>query len=354
MKICLITDQHFGARSDSITFSDYFERFYTEIFFPFLASHKIDRVIDLGDTFDRRKFINFDSLHRCKNYWFEALRKNNIHLDMLIGNHDTYFKNTNDVNSPNLLLGEYDNITVYDKPTEIEIDGTQIAMLPWICSGNYQQSLDFIEKTRAQILFGHLELKGFEMHRGAVNDNGMDVSLFDKFDIVCSGHFHHKSSRGNINYLGAPYEMTWSDYNDQRGFHIFDTDTRELQFIQNPLTMFNKIHYNDSKMQMEDIIEKDFSKYKHSFCKVIVQNKSNPYWFDMFINKLESSGVSDLQVVEDHLNLNLTDDSDIINEAEDTLTILRKVVNSIDSSNVSKKDLDKLLTSLYTEAMHAE
>lgn len=354
MKICLITDQHFGARSDSIAFSDYFAKFYTDVFFPYLAKHKIKRVIDLGDTFDRRKFINFDSLHRCRGYWFDVLKKQNIRLDMLIGNHDVYFKNTNDVNSPNLLLGDYKNIHVYDKPSELEIDGLKIAMLPWICTSNYKESMNFIESTKAEILLGHLELVGFEMHRGAFNDHGMDMSIFDKFDMVMSGHFHHKSSRGNIHYLGAPYEMTWSDYNDPRGFHILDTETRELEFIRNPLTMFNKIHYNDQNKTVEDLIEQDFSRYKYSFCKVVVQNKTNPYWFDMFINKLESSGVVDLQVVEDHLNLNLEDDSDIISEAEDTLTILRKVVDSIESQSVSKKDLDKLLIQLYTEAMHVE
>ena len=97
----------------------------------------------------------------------------------------------------------------------------------------------------------------------------------------------------------------------------------------------------------------DFAQYKGTYVKVIVRNKTNPYWFDMFIDRLEKAGTVDIQVVEDHLNLNLEDDSEIVNEAEDTLTILRKVVDGIEA-NVPKKDLDLFLTTLYTEAMHVE
>ena len=52
-------------------------------------------------------------------------------------------------------------------------------------------------------------------------------------------------------------------------------------------------------------------------------------------------------------NLNLEDDGDIINEAEDTLTILRKVVDGMDTS-IDKKKLDIFLQNLYTEALSIE
>lgn len=353
MKIALLGDTHFGARNDNSAFHDYFEKFYRDVFFPYLDKHNIKVVHQFGDLFDRRKYINFYSLWRSRNYFFDQLKERNIAMFVPVGNHDTYYKNSNDVNSPALLLGEYDNIHTWCEPAEVLVDGTLIALLPWVCSGNYKESLDFIEKTPAQILFGHLELAGFEMHRGTFNDHGMDAKLFDKFDIVCSGHYHHRSARGNIHYLGTPYEMTWSDFQDPRGFHIFDTETRELTFIQNPYRMFNKVHYDDTDKTMDEVLEIDPGTFHNTFVKVVVHNKTNPYWFDMFISKLEKCGVVDIQVVEDHLNLNLEDDSDIIDEAEDTLTILRKVINGIDT-NVSKKELDKFLTSLYTEALHVE
>jgi DNA repair exonuclease SbcCD nuclease subunit len=214
--------------------------------------------------------------------------------------------------------------------------------------------MEFINNTQSQILFGHLELAGFEMYKGAVNDHGFSASLFDKFDVVCSGHFHHKSTRGNINYLGAPYEMSWSDYDDPRGFHIFDTDTRELTFVQNPYRMFQKWFYDDTKWPNFDWINGfDFDAVKGNYVKVIVKNKNNPFWFDTYIDRLEKAGALDIQVVEDNLNLQLEDDSDIVNEAEDTLTILTKVVDQWDTP-VDKKRLYNFLTTLYSEALSVE
>jgi DNA repair exonuclease SbcCD nuclease subunit len=353
MKIALITDTHWGARGDSPAFAEYFNRFYYEHFFPYLAEHGINNIFHLGDIVDRRKYINFVTARHLRRF-VEHCDSSGIHLDVIIGNHDTSFKNTNEVNSMRELFehSKYD-INYYSDPIVVKLGDVDIAVLPWICSGNYEESMEFIKKTNAQVLFGHLELAGFEMYKGAVNDNGFDSKIFDKFDLVCSGHFHHKSTRGNINYLGAPYEMSWSDYNDPRGFHVFDTETRELEFIRNPLTMFNKVHYHDQDKTLDEIMAVDFDHYKGSYVKLIVHTKTNPYWFDMFVDKIEKAGVLDLQVVDDNLNLQLEDDGDIVNEAEDTLTVLSKVVEQVDS-RVDKKVLYTFLSSLYTEALSVE
>jgi len=353
MKIALITDTHWGARGDSPAFAEYFNRFYYEHFFPYLAANGISSIFHLGDIVDRRKYINFVTARHLRKF-VEHCDTSGIRLDVIIGNHDTSFKNTNDVNSMRELFehSTYD-IHYYSDPGVVNIGGTDIAVLPWICSGNYEESMEFINKTNAQILFGHLELAGFEMYKGAINDHGFDSKIFDKFDVVCSGHFHHKSTRGNINYLGAPYEMSWSDYNDPRGFHVFDTETRELTYIRNPLTMFNKIHYHDQDKTIDEILAVDWDYYKGSYVKLIVHTKTNPYWFDMFVDKIEKAGVLDLQVVDDNLNLQLEDDGDIISEAEDTLTVLNRVVEQVDS-RVDKKVLYNFLSTLYNEALSVE
>lgn len=355
MKVAVLGDAHLGARNDNQAFHDYFEKFYRDVFFPYLKENNIKRIIQLGDLFDRRKYVNFYTLKRSKEYFFDELVTNDMFMYMFVGNHDTYFKNTNEVNSPELLLqDEYLGfMEIHSNPADVILqDGTTVAMLPWVCSGNYEDSMKFINNTKAQILFGHLELAGFEMHRGAINDHGMETKPFDKFDMVMSGHYHHKSSRGNIHYLGTPYEMTWSDYDDPKGFHIFDTETRELEFIRNPYTMFQKWFYNDAAANpLEGGI--DFTKASGAIVKVVVKNKTNPYWFDMYISALEKAGALDIQVVEDHLNLQLEDDDDIVDEAEDTLTILKNYANSI-TTNVETADLNKFLTDLYAEALTVE
>lgn len=353
MKIAIVTDTHYGARGDSASFSNFFAKFYSDVFFPYLDEHNITTVLHLGDVFDRRKYINFASLKHCKEYFFDQLAKRSIKTHIIAGNHDTFFKNTNEVNSPNLLLGEYENIHTYSSPTEVEFEDVKILLMPWICSGNYAECMKALDNTKSQLVFGHFEINGFEMYKGSVNDGGFEPNIFSKFDMVLSGHFHHKSSRQNIHYLGTPYEITWSDYDDQKGFHIFDTETREITFVPNPLRMFYKVWYDDVNKTMEEVIADDFNQYRESIVKVVVKNKANPYWFDLFIEKLEKCGVIDLQVVEDHLNLNLEDDTDIINEAEDTITILNKYVDQLELT-ADKVKLESLLRSLYNEAVSLE
>lgn len=352
MKIAILGDTHFGARGDSPFFHKHFKCFYENIFFPYLEKNNIVNIIQLGDVFDRRKFVNYQTLKHCREYFFEPLSKK-YNAYMLVGNHDTYYKNTNSVNSLDLLLNEYTNINQIQDPCEIEFDGVSLMMVPWICAGNYTKIMNAMDNAKSQILIGHFEINGFEMHKGAYCDGGVDPSIFSKFDLVISGHFHTKSTRGNIVYTGTPYEMTWIDFEDKKGFHIFDTDTRELEFIVNPYSMFHKIWYDDSNASMEEILALDFSQYKDTIVKIIIKNKLNPVWFDMFIEKIEKAGVVDLQVVEDHLNLNLEDDQDIVNEAEDTLTILNKYVSQLELK-ADKSKLENLLRTLYNEALSME
>jgi len=204
MKIAIITDQHFGARNDSIHFLDYYEKFYKNTFFPTLDNNGINTVLILGDTFDRRKYVNFYSLKRTKDMFFDELAKRNIQVHMLAGNHDTYFKNTNEVNSIDLLLKEYTNIKVIDKPTTIWLDNEKypICMMPWICPENHDDSMFVLSDTDANICMGHFEIAGFAMHRGMPSHEGLDRGLFKKFSTVFSGHYHHRSNQDNIRYLG--------------------------------------------------------------------------------------------------------------------------------------------------------
>jgi hypothetical protein len=349
-KIALITDQHFGARGDNLAFHDFFEKFYSEVFFPYIDKHNISHIIDLGDTFDRRKFINFNTLHRCQQYWFDQIESRPVQLDLIVGNHCTFFKNTNDVNSPDLLLSGYKNISVFAEPAVIRAeDDTEIVLMPWICQDNTERALELINTTSAQILFGHLEVAGFEMYKGAVVEHGMDRSVFDKFDVVCSGHFHHRSTKGNLTYLGCPYEMTWSDYGDTKGFHVFDTETRELEFIPNPFNMFVKVHYDDVGMTTDSIRDLDFSHLKSTYVKLIIHAKNNPYLFDLFVDAVSSAEPISIQIVDDNQYLQLEDDDSIVDEAEDTLTILKKFIAGSESS-IDKLQVDKLINDLYFEA----
>jgi DNA repair exonuclease SbcCD nuclease subunit len=352
MKVAIITDQHFGARGDAIHFLDYYEKFYRETFFRVIDENNINTVLILGDTFDRRKYINFYSFHRAKSMFFDELHKRKINVHMLVGNHDTYYKNTNEVNSPELLLEEYDNINVIDSPRTINVDSVDICMMPWICAENYTQSMQEVKDTIATICMGHFEIQGFTMHRGAVCTDGLEPSIFDKFDLVFSGHYHHRSNNGSIHYLGNPYELTWMDYGDPRGFHLFDLKTKDLEFIENPNRMFHRIVYDDKVESLQSITQKDLSIYGGKYVKVVVVNKTNPYMFDVFINNLYKVNPVDIAIAEDFTELEETEE-DIVNETEDTTTILNKYVDNL-TTDLNKDKLKVLLKELYVEALNQE
>lgn len=351
MKVAIITDQHFGARNDSLHFIEFYEKFYSGTFFPRLLKDKIDTVLILGDTFDRRKYVNFYSLQRAKQMFFDKLAEHNITVHMLVGNHDTYYKNTNGVNSPDLLLEDYDNIKTIVSPTTLSLGGQEILMMPWICVENYEESMQKIKESTAPICMGHFEIQGFQMYRGAPSHDGLDMSVFSKFDVVFSGHYHHKSKKGNIHYLGNPYELTWQDYGDDRGFHIFDTKTQNLTFVKNPNNIFKRISYDDKGVDTKTITEMDLTPYKGAYVKVLVVNKTNPYLFDLFVNNLHQIGPVDVTIAEDILEL---EDDDIdVDQTEDTTTILNKYVDNL-ATDLDKDKLKTLLREMYVDALNGE
>ena len=206
-KIAIINDQHFGVRNDAISIHKYFEKFYSQVFFPTLEEQGIKDIFILGDLVHRRKYINFVTLNEMKKQFIDPIEKGNYNVKMLLGNHDCYYRNSNDINGPDQLINSPNIHLIEHTPEEYTFDNTTFAFCPWITKDNYDTCVDGISNSNADILLGHFDIKGFEMYRGAVSEHGFEPSMFKKFNYVFSGHYHHKSSVGNIHYLGAPYEM---------------------------------------------------------------------------------------------------------------------------------------------------
>ena len=343
--IACLTDTHYGAKKGSKHLHDYFELFYKNVFFPALEEHGVETVIHMGDAFDSRKSIDYQSLEWAKRVVFDPLKKYDVH--MIVGNHDCYYKNTNNVNSPALLLKDYPNIKTYSSPTNTKVCGIDMTFIPWICSENYDETLKVIQKSKAKVAMGHLELKGFRVNKHLVmEEHGLEANLFSNFTKVFSGHYHTRSDNGTVFYLGNPYEMYWTDVNDTRGFHIFDTETLEHTPINNPYKLFYNIYYEDTPHQTFDARE-----YEKKIVKVIVRKKSNIKSFEKFIDKLYSCGIQELKIIE---NFEIQESEEFnIDEDENTISILNRYIDESEF-NYNKTIIKGILQDIYKQASEVE
>ena len=357
MKIALITDTHFGVRNDNPLFLEYFDKFLDNIFFPELKRRKIQNIVHLGDMMDRRKYVNFNTLTWARTF---MTRARGFNIDLIIGNHDTYFKNTNDVNSPDLLLREYDNLRIVSEPTEVDVAGALngILYLPWITPENEQRTLDAIKNTSCKVVMGHLSLTGFQMHKGSICQDGMNPDLFEKFSSVFTGHFHSKHSIRNIHYLGCPWDLMFTDADDIKGFHIYDTDTDTTEFIENPYKMYWKFYYDDTgakDLRDVGIPKNTLTKIKNTFVKVYIKGKTNPVLLDRYLAKINDAEPASLSIVDDYVNEDFLSEERITLD-EDTLSLLNSSLNDysdIINSEDKKAEIQKLLCNLYMEALKA-
>ena len=350
MKIALLCDTHCGIRNSSEVFLDNAEDFYANIFFPECEKRDIKQILHLGDYYDHRKFVNFKALNQNRRVFLDQLRKNNMTMDIIPGNHDTYYKNTNELNALKECLGHYMNeIHIVMEPTVMQYGSLSMALLPWICADNYDQSMNFIRDCKADWLGAHLELANFEIGRGILAPHGMDAKIFKKFEQVLSGHYHTASRRDNIWYLGNPMEFFWSDAHDPKYFHILDTETRQIEKIQNTYTLFEKIVYNDKEIDYNNY-NKNLSK---KFVKVVVSEKTDPFTFDRFIDNIQNQDIYELKIAEnfnEFMGANV-DDEEV--NFEDTTEIVDSYIEAVDT-DLDKDKIKIQMRELMTEAQALE
>ena len=350
MKIALLTDTHFGVRNDSPVFLENQREFYEEVFFPYLEEHDITTVIHLGDVFDRRKYVNFHTLNQVRSFVFDRLEELGITVHMFVGNHDVYYKNTNEVNSIDLLLREYDNLLVYDYPTEVDFAGYPVMMCPWLNSENYARDIKTLKKSKARTLMGHFEINGFMMHRDTSEcKSGLKKEVFKNFENVFSGHFHEPSSDGHISDLGAPTEYTWADYDCRRGFNVFDTETEDLTHVRNTHAMFHRFYLDD-----EFEVDGDWSFLKDKIVRVIVGDGIEQKKIEFFVNEINEAGPHELEVIDNssyHLEQTAVADQEAI-ENEDTVSIVESYVDSVkDEMTLDADRMKDIFKKVYVQAL---
>tara|TARA_Y100000004_G_scaffold188452_1_gene242593 strand:- start:251 stop:1309 length:1059 start_codon:yes stop_codon:yes gene_type:complete len=350
MKLAVLNDTHCGVRNSSDIFLKYQERFFGEVFFPYLKENNITQILHLGDYYDHRKFVNFKALNDNRKVFLEPMRDLGITMDIIPGNHDVYYKNTNQLCSLKELLGYFtSNVNILMEPTVLDYDGLKIGCLPWINAENSERYLNWLQNVKCDWIGAHLELSGFDMMRGIKSPHGMSSDLFKRFEVVMSGHFHTKSSKDNIYYLGSQMEFTWADAGDPKHFHIIDTETRVLTPVRNPLTMFTKIFYDDTK----GVPQINKESLEDHFVKVVVVNKTDPFKFDKFIDAIQQIKVHELKIAEtfdEFIGANVLDDNISV---EDTTELLDSYIEAVET-DLDKDRMKTTMRSLYVEAQDKE
>lgn len=349
MKLGIITDTHIGIRNDSPIFFENSVSFFTEVFFPYCKENNISHVIHLGDFFDRRKYININILHETRNKILKPLQESNIKIDLILGNHDCYYKNTNIVNTPKQVFACFDNVNVIEHPIVKDYDGFCLGLVPWITKENLDECKKFIKDAPCRMLGGHFEIEGREVLRGIKSESGMPSSMFNKYDMVMSGHFHIRSYQDNIGYLGTPYQLYMSDLNEQKGFHVLDTTTSELEFVENPRQLFRQYFYDDSGANKDKLLKAEYPEAKNCFVRIFVKVKKHQSVLEQMMEKLYNVGAYGVTVLEDiqeeyreEINMDLS---------KDTFSLINSEIDNMELSQ-DKIKLKSFIKDIFLESQH--
>lgn len=274
-KIGLFTDIHFGINKDNQLRLNETKRCVNWMIKTF-KEQSVDYVIFCGDLFDSRFSINVQTL----NYAIDCIQKiafNFQKIFLLIGNHDTYYKNNNDMNSINFLskIAMNDNIIIVETdPYFIQIQNKTLGLFPW---GFDIESIKNIDNFQiCDYGFGHFEVNGVEQS-GSVS-SGCKYHYKDLMQLsphIFSGHYHntmHYIHNNNIVYmLGSPLQLNWGEWDKEKFIYTFDCINDVFEPFQNTInSRFEKIYYS----QMEKYTKEQLTKLcDHNFIKFVIDTK---------------------------------------------------------------------------------
>ena len=331
MRVGIIGDMHLGINEHKYKFNDYHLKCINHIYGEF-RKWGIQNIIYLGDVFDKRYSISVKTLKLANEIF-----NNEFKQYFLLGNHDVTYKNSNKLNSVEILLGDKNKVTT-ELPEELYFE-KKFLMVPWINKSNIQEATKIIKNSKADYLLGHLDLNGFEMIRGFVSTKGQfDLKLLKKFKQVVTGHFHCFSQKNNITYLGNVCQMTWNDFNVKKFAGFIDTETDKLNLIDIPYNMYEVIRIKSTK----DIV--DPQQFKDKIIKVYLYTKRT-IKVEKFISELVDIALS-VNVIDEQV-MHATADFDI--EASN-MSILELWSQYLDEMEIPKKDqviCDKIFKQTY-------
>ena len=343
MKIALLGDVHFGARNSNQVVESWQRRFFEEVFWPYIEQNGIKTIIQTGDYWDNRKWLNIQSIAFQNEVFVNHSRRLGTDVHVLVGNHDIPLRHSLKNNSVRQILSSEYNFHIHDVTTKVTFEDREITFMPWICKENEEECSSVLKKG-GDIIVGHFEIAGALMHPGSFSHDGQQIAEFRNWNQVLAGHFHAQSENGNVHYIGTPYQMSWNDATTRHGFWILDTSTGEKTFIENNLRYFHRFLW-------EDGCSKDIPELKNSYVKINVKKKTDFEAFEKFIDKINFASPFEVKITESFEEYNAENVSDLI-EVHSTAELIAEYVDDVASNNT--EDIKKLMLQIYEEALQVE
>jgi len=342
----MITDTHLGVRNNSSEWLDIMREYFHDFFIPLLKREKKDGdfLVHLGDVFDSRHSLNLLVMNEGISI-FEEISKI-MPIVIILGNHDIYRKNSNEVNSVKILKW-IPNIKVLEEPEVIKVAGKRLLMMPW--RAGHQEELECIRTNPADFMFCHTEMQGLKFNKSTTIETGLDMKEVEAFRKVYAGHIHFAQKRGNFRMLGCPYPMTRSDVNNEKGIWCLDiVNEEELYFPNNSSPQF-------VKMVFERVLEMEEDEAKKAFDNNFVDILVDPKWslnfpFSSFSDDVKGYRRLDfiprMTNVEDEDGV-LIEDENAEMEKIDILELSKKLVYNTNHTDKVKEKLIQTIKTLY-------
>lgn len=340
MKIAFLGDTHFGCRNSNQVIQRHQELFLDKIFWPYIKEHNIKTIIQTGDYFDNRKWINLQTMSFQKRVFVDRAAELDVTVHGIIGNHDIPLRHSLSMNSPQQILTE-PHMNYYSEAKVINFDGIDITFLPWVCKENYEELTEVINKG-GDLLVGHLETQGAVLFPGRLSDEGYKATQFKNWKEVISGHYHSQNKIENIHYIGIPYQLMWTDAMVKQGFWIFDTTDRSWEFIENTYRYFHRLTWDDG-------CEYPLEQLNDSYVKINIKKKTSFEDFERFIDKVNFQSPFEVKIVESFEEYNQENVKDLITVSS-TTDLIQDYIDDVATQN-NKESIKKLMIEIYDDAM---
>lgn len=350
-RIWMISDTHFGVRSNSREWMDIIEDYFSNYLIPLLKSEyrEGDILVHCGDTFDSRNSINLYVMNKGQQI-IETLAEI-MPVYIIIGNHDIFMKHTNEVNSMKLFK-HTKNVTVFENPQFVNFGAKTGMFLPWI--EEHEELREFVQaaKNRADILFCHTDVRGINFNRHVKIEEGNEVDTFAQYKKVYSGHIHYAQQHKNIRMLGTPYQLTRSDAGNTKSVWLLDLETfEESSWVNNYSPKFLRYRLEWLLEQTVETIQKLFN---NNFVDILI----TPQWSLKFPFSTFTESVSGYRKIS-HIILSeeeasdKTDDSEVDGAAEEIsiINLIENYINEMAYTDQIKEKLKSVSTGLYYETL---